>query len=70
MQQLLTSGESIWKEPLIQPFASGRNDIVFHMTDNGQYSGSIVFRDIDQDVLEKKKSVSVWKKSAQLFKTG
>ena len=54
MQQLLTSGESIWKEPLIQPFASGRNDIVFHMTDNGQYSGSIVFRDIDQDVLEKK----------------
>lgn len=54
MQQLLISGESIWKEPLIQPFASGRNDIVFHMTDNGQYSGSIVFRDIDQDVLEKK----------------
>lgn len=54
MQQFLTSGESIWKEPLIQPFASGRNDIVFHMTDNGQYSGSIVFRDIDQDVLEKK----------------
>ena len=54
MQQLLTSGESIWKEPLIQPFASGRNDIVFHMTDNGQYSGSIVFRDIDQEVLEKK----------------
>ena len=54
MQQLLTSGESIWKEPLIQPFASGRNDIVFHMTDNGQYSGSIVFREIDQDVLEKK----------------
>lgn len=54
MQQLLTSGENIWKEPLIQPFASGRNDIVFHMTDNGQYSGSIVFRDIDQDVLEKK----------------
>ena len=54
MQQLLTSGESIWKEPLIQPFASGKNDIVFHMTDNGQYSGSIVFRDIDQDVLEKK----------------
>lgn len=54
MQQLLTSGESIWKDPLIQPFASGRNDIVFHMTDNGQYSGSIVFRDIDQDVLEKK----------------
>ena len=54
MQQLLTSGESIWKEPLIQPFASGRNDIVFHMTENGQYSGSIVFRDIDQDVLEKK----------------
>ena len=54
MEQLLTSGESIWKEPLIQPFASGRNDIVFHMTDNGQYSGSIVFRDIDQDVLEKK----------------
>ena len=54
MQQLLTSGESIWKEPLIQPFASGRNDIVFHMTDNRQYSGSIVFRDIDQDVLEKK----------------
>lgn len=54
MQQLLTSGESIWKEPLIQPFASGRNDIVFHMTDNGQYSGSIVFRDIDQGVLEKK----------------
>ena len=54
MQQILTSGESIRKEPLIQPFASGRNDIVFHMTDNGQYSGSIVFRDIDQDVLEKK----------------
>ena len=54
MQQILTSGESILKEPLIQPFASGRNDIVFHMTDNGQYSGSIVFRDIDQDVLEKK----------------
>ena len=54
MQQLLTSGESIRKEPLIQPFASGRNDIIFHMTDNGQYSGSIVFRDIDQDVLEKK----------------
>lgn len=54
MQQLLTSGESIWKEPLIQPFASGRNDIVFHMTDNGQYSGSIVFREIDQEVLEKK----------------
>lgn len=54
MQQLLTSGESIRKEPLIQSFASGRNDIVFHMTDNGQYSGSIVFRDIDQDVLEKK----------------
>ena len=54
MQQLLTSGESRWKEPLLQPFASGRNDIVFHMTDNGQYSGSIVFRDIDQDVLEKK----------------
>ena len=54
MQQLLTSGESIRKEPLIQPFASGRNDIVFHMTDNRQYSGSIVFRDIDQDVLEKK----------------
>ena len=24
------------------------------MTDNGQYSGSIVFREIDQDVLEKK----------------
>ena len=40
MQQLLTSGESIRKEPLIQPFTSGRNDIVF--------------RDIDQDVLEKK----------------
>ena len=54
MQQLLTSGESIRKEPLIQHFASGRNDIVFHMTDNGQYSGSIVFREIDQDVLEKK----------------
>ena len=54
MQQLLTSGESIRKEPLIQPFTSGRNDIVFHMTDNGQYSGSIVFQDIDQDVLEKK----------------
>ena len=54
MQQLLTSGESIRKEPLIQPFASGRSDIVFHMTDNGQYSGSIVFQDIDQDVLEKK----------------
>lgn len=54
MQQLLTSGQSIRKEPLIQPFASGRNDIVFHMTDNGQYSGSIVFREIDQDVLEKK----------------
>lgn len=54
MQQLLTSGESIRKEPLIQPFASGRSDIVFHMTDNGQYSGSIVFREIDQDVLEKK----------------
>ena len=54
MQQLLTSGESIRKEPLIQPFASGRNDIIFHMTDNGQYSGSIVFQDIDQDVLEKK----------------
>ena len=54
MQQLLTSGESIRKEPLIQPFTSGRNDIVFHMTENGQYSGSIVFRDIDQDVLEKK----------------
>ena len=54
MQQLLTSGESIRKEPLIQPFASGRNDIVFHTTDNGQYSGSIVFQDIDQDVLEKK----------------
>lgn len=54
MQQLLTSGESIRKEPLIQPFASGRNDIIFHMTDNGQYSGSIVFREIDQEVLEKK----------------
>ena len=54
MQQILTSGESIRKEPLIQPFASGRNDIVFHMTDNGQYSGSIVFQDIDQEVLEKK----------------
>ena len=54
MQQLLTSGESIRKEPLIQPFTSGRNDIVFHMTDNGQYSGSIVFQDIDQEVLEKK----------------
>ena len=35
-------------------FCFGRNDIVFHMTDNGQYSGSIVFREIDQDVLEKK----------------
>ena len=46
--------KSILKEPLIQPFASGRNDIVFHMTDNGQYSGSIVFQDIDQEVLEKK----------------
>ena len=54
MQQILTSGESIRKEPLIQPFASGRNDIVFHMTDNGQYSGSIVFQDIDQELLEKK----------------
>ena len=54
MQQILTSGESILKEPLIQPFASGRNDIVFHMTDNGQYSGSIVFQNIDQEVLEKK----------------
>ena len=67
MQQLLTSGESIWKEPLIQPFASGRNDIVFHMTDNGQYSGSIVFRDIDQDVLEKKEECKCLKEISAII---
>lgn len=67
MQQLLTSGESIRKEPLIQPFTSGRNDIVFHMTDNGQYSGSIVFRDIDQDVLEKKEECKCLEKISAII---
>ena len=69
MQQLLTSGESIRKEPLIQPFASGRNDIVFHMTDNGQYSGSIVFQDIDQEVLEKKEECKCLEEISAIIQT-
>ncbi|MGO4948056.1 ATP-binding protein [Blautia sp. Sow4_E7] len=54
LQQLLPSDESIQKEPLVQLFTDGGQDIVFHMTDNGQYSGSIVFQEIDGAVLEKK----------------
>ena len=54
MQQLLPAGEGIQEEPLIQPFACGEQDFVFHMVDNGQYSGSIVFQEITQTVLEKK----------------
>ena len=54
MQQLLTSGKAATERAADSAFCFGRNDIVFHMTDNGQYSGSIVFREIDQDVLEKK----------------
>ena len=54
LQQLLTADEKIQEEPLISPYTESRQDIVFHMTDNGQYSGSIVFAGIDQSVLEKK----------------
>ena len=54
LQLLLLSGETMENEPLIHPFAQGKQDLVFHMADNGQYSGSIVFRQIDRAVLEKK----------------
>ena len=54
LQQLLLTGETMENEPLIHPFANGNQDLVFHMADNGQYSGSIVFRQIDTAVLEKK----------------
>lgn len=56
MQQLLRSGENLEEEPLIQPYTKGAHDLVFHMTDNGQYSGSIVFVGIDAAVLEKKEA--------------
>ena len=54
MQQLLLADANTRKENLIAPFADGKNDLVFHMMDNGQYSGTIVIHEIAADIFEKK----------------
>ena len=52
LQKLTAVNEDTEKETLLQPFVRQNTDIVFHMTDNGQYSGSIVFKGADKAVLE------------------
>ena len=52
LQKLIFSNEDMVKEPLLQPFVEQNTDVVFHMADAGQYSGSIVFKEADRSVLE------------------
>lgn len=54
MQLLLLPEKDTRWAPLIQPYLSGENDIVFHMTDNGRYSGSIIFQGISSDIQGRK----------------
>ena len=59
MQQLLQWGDVAEVKPLIVPFAQNQDDLVFHMTDNGQYSGSIIFTGIGLDIFQKKEDNKV-----------
>ena len=57
LQKLTVPSWDMAKEPLLQPFVQPDTDVLFHMTDNGQYSGSIVFREADRTVLESREEV-------------
>ena len=57
LQKLTVPSVDMAKAPLLQPFVQPETDVVFHMTDSGQYSGSIVFREADRTVLESREEV-------------
>lgn len=58
-QRLLQLGDEAEGKPLIREFAEEENDLIFHMTENGQYSGSIVFTGIGADIFQNKEEHKV-----------
>ena len=51
MHEILGYDETLWEDPTLGAFAEGTQGVLFHMTDQGVYSGSILFCGIDEAVL-------------------
>lgn len=51
-QELAPITDELVKNPVLGAFASGHPGLVFHMRDNGQYSGSILFFGIKEELIE------------------
>ena len=43
MQKLIMAQKSTWREPVAGRFLDEQQGMIFHMSDSGQYSGSIIF---------------------------
>ena len=52
MQEIQQITGSLLEDPTIGVFAQNSGGLVFHMTDNGVYSGTIFFLGIDRELLE------------------
>ena len=52
MQEMQAYDETLEKDPTLGAFVAGTKGILFHMTDQGVYSGTILFAGIDAAVLE------------------
>ena len=52
LQEIQQITEAVWEDPTIGVFAQKTRGLVFHMTDNGVYSGTIFFLGMESGLLE------------------
>ena len=50
IQKLLPITEREWSDPALGAFLNRRTGFLYHMEDNGHYTGSIIFLGVDQEV--------------------
>ena len=66
-QQLSLAEKSPKNETMLRIFLRGKTDLVFHMTDNGQYSGSILFHGIGETIFRKKENQKLLEEIAAII---
>lgn len=52
MQEILPVTEKVAEDPIVSMFVDGKDGLIFHMQDNAQYTGSILFMGIPAEILE------------------
>lgn len=50
LQKLLPITEKEWSDPALGAFLNRRTGFLYHMEDNGHYTGSLIFLGVDQEV--------------------